>query len=180
MTPAAAKALLALCVCPPAVMTTLVATSPPARQHMAKAVRHALRQAPPALPKPAALAAPAAAPIDAATRCAEGPPAAGLAVPVAQLDAVNLLLSPPAGGAFALAAGPVPGPVPGDDAGGAAGFLPPARSLTDGLPGGLGQPGAPPPAGFGLPEPTQWVLMTLGFGAVGAAVRSRRPSPAAP
>lgn len=167
MTPVAAKALLALCVCPPAVMTAMVASSPPARHHVAKAVRHALRR-----PEPPA---PAARPVQlAAAPCADGPmqvaQGSGLSMPGGVgsdgFTVPPLALPGSLAGGLPGAAGQGPLPAFGSPEQSFAGLVQPQLSLP-----------APPPMAA-APEPGQWALLTIGFGAVGTAIRARRLSAA--
>ncbi len=168
MTPIAAKALLALCLCPPTVMTALVATSPPARSHLVKAARHAVRRPPP----PAAATPPRAAttPGTAPDGCENLPRFASLSVP---LDDPGLLAPPAMGGVPVNGGGfPALGPVntPQSALPGAA---PPISPLF-----------APPPSLFelaptaGAPDVDQWLLLMVGFGLVGSTIRVRRQTPA--
>ena len=166
MTPVAAKALVALCICPPAVMTAMVATSPPARSHMVKAVRHALRRPPPPSPARAALPAPAVvSSMPANAGCENLPRFASLSVPMEDVTSLpsaalansaigagnavtpglNLNLSPPAGTPY---------------------FAPTPPTMTDLLPLS------------GAPDLDQWMQMMVGLGLIGSTVRMRRRSQA--
>jgi hypothetical protein len=163
MTPFAAKALVALCLCPPAVMTAMVATSPPARSHAIKAVRHALRQTPPRPRAPAAPAAVASAPLTGG--CENLPKLAALAEPfdtMASLPAATLA-NPAIGASNALPAGlglNLSEPL------GSVSFVPAAPVISNLLPVS------------GVPDLGQWAQMMVGFGLIASTIRVRRRSQA--
>ena len=96
---------------------------------------------------------------------------------------------PPVGPlAFAVPIEPVPTPgapsvvFPGGSPGGGGGVLSPGLPLPGGGGGGGGGGGViptpvplvPPPTTSGVPEPTTWLLLLLGFGALGFRLRHHR------
>lgn len=161
MTPIAAKALVALCICPPAVMTALVATSPPARAHAVKAFRHALRRAPVPASAPAAPAVVSTSPLTGG--CENLPRFSSLSVP---MEGVN-----------SLTASPLASPLIG-----ASNALPAGLNVSLTSPGGMPS-FAPAPPVFndllplsGAPDLGQWLQMMVGFGLLGSTARVRRRS----
>ncbi|WP_152417430.1 hypothetical protein [Sandarakinorhabdus sp. AAP62] len=144
-------------------MTAMVATSPPARSHAVKAVRHALRRTPPPPPAPAAPGVVSSTPLNGG--CENLPRLAALAVP---MDDVTSLP------AAALANSVL----------GASNALPPGLSLDLAPLGGLTSFAPAPPAMSdllplsGAPDLGQWMQMMIGFGLIGSTVRVRRRSQA--
>ena len=161
----------ALCICPPAMLATTAAYVPPVR----KAVHHATRPAPKAPPSHARAQRPAA------TAAAVPCPAAFINAPVVPQAtfasevppdgvASNYFGSPAGGGVLVGGAGPG-GAAPGG--GGVPGGGGPGGSVPGGGVPGSGGGETPTPA---IPEPSTWSMMLLGFGLLGAALRSRRPT----
>lgn len=113
-----------------------------------------------------------------AERDSPATPPLAMAVPPAAM-AVAPLLAPPAAAAIVPAAAAI---VPAAAASSGF-FLPPflvplgggggGITVADNPPGG-GNPPPPPPPGPAVPEPDTWLMLTIGFGALGGILRRRR------
>lgn len=107
-------------------------------------------------------------------------PSPAMAVPPAAL-AVAPLLAPPAAAAAVVPAAAAIVPAA---AAGSGFFLPPflvplgggggGLTVTATPPGGGGGENPPPPPGPAVPEPDTWLMLTIGFGALGGILRRRR------
>lgn len=163
----------ALCICPPAMLATTAAYVPPVRSAVHHATRPPAKAAPKAQPKRTA-AGVAAVPCTPALLTPPIVPQTTFAVPVPS-DAVSgpaFFGAVPAPG---VAIGGInPGGVGGGNAGGGGGGG--GGGDTGTTPPGGGTVETPAPPAVAVPEPSTWSMMLLGFGLLGAALRSR-PQP---
>lgn len=151
----------ALCICPPAMLATTAAYVPPVRSAVHKATRPAAKAPASRSAKPkqtaaviAAVPCPPAlieAPFVPQTTFAEPVPAEGVSSPA------GFLSGSPAPGVATTGVGPGSG-----GGGGDTGVVP----VVPGTP-------APPATPGAVPEPSSWSMLLLGFGILGAALRSR-------
>jgi hypothetical protein len=134
----------ALCICPPTVVATTVASVPPVR----RAVHHLTQPARPHAP--VKHAAPPCVPVSRRTL------ASPLPTTLSPDDVpVFTAITPPTGGTTYQP--PINTPsFPGGPGGGTGGGTPPSGPNT--------------PA---VPEPSAWIMMVMGFGLIGAGVRQR-------
>ena len=150
---AAAKILAGLCICP-------VVAAPPALLH--KPTRDKIARAAGYVPAKKAPASASKKPAGLA-QAPECPPVMAAPAPLASIGLTPLGLSPEpiteltSASPFLLGPGAGPG----------GGFLVPPGG---GGGGGINPPPPPPPVS-GIPEPTTWMTMMIGFGAIGGAAR---------
>jgi hypothetical protein len=106
-------------------------------------------------------------------------PATAMAVPPAAMAVAPLLAPPAAAAAVPAAAALVPAAASSSGF-----FLPPFLAPLGGGGGGItvaavppvtvGEEPPPPPPGPAVPEPDTWLMLTIGFGALGGILRRRR------